>query len=100
MIRLRKAHACLQEGSIIDLHAEGDVFCFGRVLGDELIVSAVNRGEEKRKFQIDLSLIHIDSGYLRVYYGENQNPSPLENGHSTLTLNPKSALVAQFDASP
>lgn len=44
LIRLRRASKALQEGGYQELYARGDVFAFARVLGEEAVVTAVNRG--------------------------------------------------------
>ncbi len=46
LIAFRKAHKVLQRGALVTLYAEGNVYAFARIFGDEVVVAAVNRGEE------------------------------------------------------
>ena len=45
LISLRREHKVLQEGAFLPLYAEKDVYAFARLLEDEVVVVAVNRGD-------------------------------------------------------
>ncbi len=46
LIAFRKEHRVLQQGALVTLYARGDVYAFARVLGEDVVIAAVNRGEE------------------------------------------------------
>ncbi|CAN5884540.1 maltodextrin glucosidase [soil metagenome] len=45
LIKLRRDHKVLQEGAFLSLYAAGDVYAFARLLGKEVVVVVVNRGD-------------------------------------------------------
>ena len=45
LIKLRRDHKVLQEGAFLSLYAVGDVYAFARLLGDDVVLVAVNRGK-------------------------------------------------------
>jgi alpha-glucosidase len=48
LIALRRGSRTLQEGGFAELYARGDVYAFARLLGDDLVVVALNRGPQAR----------------------------------------------------
>ena len=44
LIALRKQSETLQKGAYMPLYAQGDVFAFARVLGNDVIITVLNRG--------------------------------------------------------
>ncbi len=65
LIALRHEHPALRTGTYRTLAAEGDCYVFSRILGEEMMVVAVNSGD--RTVQVRLADMDGDSG--EVLYG-------------------------------
>ncbi|MDN3648741.1 maltodextrin glucosidase [Reinekea marina] len=46
-INIRKTYPALQTGALVDVYADQDCFVYARVLGEQTVLVAVNRGEAK-----------------------------------------------------
>jgi len=66
LIALRHAYPALRTGTYQTLAAEGDCYVFSRVLGDEMVVVAVNVGAQT--VQVRLADLAVANG--QVLYGE------------------------------
>ena len=90
LIRLRLEHKSLQEGAIQTLYAAGDVYAFGRILGEEVVITAVNRGAE---LTVDLPVWRLgleDETLASFLDGEDVT---VQAGELKLTLPPKTSRV-------
>ena len=89
LIGFRKAQEVLQRGALVTLYAEGDVYAFARVLGDEVVIAAVNRGGEVSvplpvwKLGLDdVTLTSLlDSREVEVKEGRLELPLPKHSSH-------------------
>lgn len=61
-IRHRRSSEALQAGALVELHAQGDVYVYARVLAEEQCLVAVNRGEACELSFID-GLIPLGSAW-------------------------------------
>ncbi|HSH77823.1 MAG TPA: glycoside hydrolase family 13 protein [Herpetosiphonaceae bacterium] len=77
-IALRKAHPALRRGAFIPLQAKGDLYVFGRRLGEETLVVALNNGEQPAPVDFYAGP-HLPEGALlrEVWSGANAG---VENG--------------------
>ncbi|MBD3222428.1 maltodextrin glucosidase [bacterium] len=57
LIGLRRDDEVLARGAVAVLHAEGDVFCFARVLGAHVRLVALNRGAGPRRVTLDVGTV-------------------------------------------
>ena len=71
LIAFRKAHEVLQRGALVTLYAEGDVYTFARILNDEVVVTAVNRGEEVN-VMLPLWKLGLDNATLTSFFDEQE----------------------------
>ena len=89
LITLRTSRRVLQEGLLVPLYAEGDVYAFARLLDDEVAVVAVNRGEAA---QVELELSRAGLADERL-----ESPSGgavrVEGGGLRLDLEAKSSRI-------
>ena len=90
LIAFRKAHEVLQQGALVTLYAEGDVYAFARVLGEDIIITAVNRGEE---VHVGLSVwkVGLKNATLTSFF--NGQEVTVEGGRLELHLPKHSSLV-------
>ncbi len=90
LIRFRHEQKALQEGAFVTLYAAGNVFAFGRVLHEEIVVVAVNRGAEA---VVNLPVWRLglkDETLRSLFDGED---ATVHADELTLTLEPKSSQV-------
>ena len=81
LIQLRLEHKVLQEGAFLSLCAEGDVYAFARLLGDAVVIVAINRGDavslelpvwktglsgEKLESAFEAQTVQVEDGVLRL----------------------------------
>jgi alpha-glucosidase len=90
LIALRKARPALQRGALIDLYAKGDVFAFGRLLADEILVTALNRGAQAR-VALPLEAVFITRGQAIDLL--SQETFPIRRGRLVLPLPARSARL-------
>ena len=68
LIALRHAQPALRTGTYKTLAAEGNCYVFSRILGEEMVVVAVNSGD--RTIQVRLADMAVESG--EVLYGDGK----------------------------
>ena len=84
-IRLRRDHAAMRSGKLIDLFVDDETYVFARRLGAETIVVAFNRENKEKQVVIPLGMS------LRPLIGDAS--ARVENGETRLTLPGKSAVA-------
>jgi len=84
-IRLRREHAALRSGKLIDLFVDDETYVFARQLGAETIVVAFNRENKQKQVVIPLELM------LRPLIGDAS--ARVEKGETTLTLPAQTAVA-------
>ncbi|BAY80209.1 alpha amylase catalytic region (plasmid) [Nostoc linckia NIES-25] len=94
LIKLRLSHPALQIGEYQTLYGQGQVYIFARILETEVLVIAVNAGNETAKVSIQPSLSSQPQQVLFIYGSGAANWSD-EPVQATLnfTLAPRSGLI-------
>ncbi|MFE1745045.1 glycoside hydrolase family 13 protein [Coleofasciculus sp. H7-2] len=94
LITLRHTHAALRIGEYQTLYAEGQVYIFARILQAEILVIAVNAGNETAKVSIQLSLSSKPQQVLFTYgFGEANWSDEAAQTSLNFTLAPRSGLI-------
>lgn len=90
LIKLRRNNKVLQEGAFLSLFAGGDIYAFARLLGNEIVIVALNRGEP---VNVDIPIwnLGLQSEVLTSFL-EGVDVK-LESGVLKLELEKKSAVV-------
>ena len=98
LIRLRRESACLQSGSIVDLYAQGDVYCFARFDSDTVWIVAINRGEGVDSLPLaDINLLSATKLSVQALLSSSEVSQLVwdeERAGLLLTLESKGFLVA------
>jgi glycosidase len=84
-IKLRRDHAAMRSGKLIDLFVDDETYVFARQLGEEKIVVAFNRESKQKQVVIPEEMT------LRPLIGEAS--TRVEKGETTLTLPPHTAVA-------
>ena len=91
-IKLRKTHPALRRGTYHRLYAGEDVYAFGRKLGDETLVIALNAATSTRTLTIPVRALGLADGPLSTFWGDAT--AKVSNGLlQELKLAPRSAVV-------
>lgn len=100
MIRLHKFHPCLRRGSLCQLRADYQVIAYGRFLGTDKVVVAVNNSSEPQQLRLQVDLMGIPDGELvrcmesmEDGYNVGALPIPVKDGWLSLDMKPVSAVV-------
>lgn len=92
-IRLRREHAAMRAGKLVDLFYDDESYVFARQLGAETIVIAFNREVKQKKVTIPVGSIGVKDGVmLSSIVGGIQAP-PVVNGQATLSLPAQTAIA-------
>ncbi len=90
LIKLRRDRKVLQEGAFLGLYAEGDVYAFARVLGDDVVLVVINRGDAAN---IELPVWKAGLKDERLESALEPQTLQVEDGVLRLELSAKSSLV-------
>jgi len=97
LIAFRKACRALQEGAFVSLYAEGDVYAFARLLGDEVVITALNRAEPVSVtlpvWKLGLRDETLSSLLEREAPRRDGGKMTVEDGTLTLEMGARSSLV-------
>ncbi|MDZ8027436.1 MAG: glycoside hydrolase family 13 protein [Nostoc sp. DedQUE11] len=94
LIKLRHTHAALRIGKYQILYAQAQVYIFARILEAEILIIAVNAGDETAKVSIQPSLSSQPQQVLFTYNSGNANWSDEATQTSlNFTLAPRSGLI-------
>jgi glycosidase len=88
-IRLRRDHAAMRSGKLIDLFVDDETYVFARQLGAETIVVAFNRENKQKQVMIPVATIGVKE--LRPLIGDTS--ARVEKGEATLTLPAHTAVA-------
>jgi len=92
-IRLRREHAALRSGKLIDLFSDDETYVFARQLGTETVVVAFNRENKSKEINIPVGSIRVKDGVtLKSLIGEAASVRVV-NGEARLTLSPQTAMA-------
>ena len=91
LIRFRREHKVLQEGAFQTLYAAGDVYAFGRILDEEVVIVVVNRGAEAF-INLPVWRLGLKDETLQPLFSEDGEVT-VRAGELKLTLPPKTSRV-------
>ena len=91
-IRLRREHAALRSGRLIDLFFDDDAYVFARQLEKETIVIAINRENKAKQVTIPVGSIGLKDGVMLKGLIGNVS-GRVVNGEAVLTLPAQSAVA-------
>ena len=93
-IALRKAHPALRRGAYRRLLAQGDIYAFGRRLGDEALVIALNASKGTWPLNVSVAGYLEEGARLQGVWGEGH--ARVENGRLVgLLLPARSGVVLE-----
>jgi hypothetical protein len=91
-IRLRREHAALRSGRLIDLYFDDDAYVFARQLDKETIIVAFNRENKAKQVSLPVGPIGLRDGVmLKSLIGDVSGR--VVNGEAMLVLPPQSAIA-------
>jgi len=89
-IRLRREHAALRSGRLIDLYSDDDTYVFARQLGTDTVIVAFNRQAKEKHVVIPASSIGINNN---VMFRSGALTALVTDGALTLTLPAQTAVA-------
>ena len=91
-IRLRRDHAVMRSGKLIDLFVDDETYVFARELGAETIVVAFNRENKLKQVSVPVGVIGVKNGVmLRALIGDVSGR--VDKGEVVLSLPGQSAVA-------
>jgi glycosidase len=94
-IRLRRAHAAIRSGRLIDLFYDDDTYVFARQHGNETVIIALNRQDQLKQVMVPVGTIGLKDGVtLKSVIGDDTG-SRVINGEARLKLPSQSAIAFQ-----
>lgn len=91
-VALRHAHPALRRGTYVRLYAHDGVYAFGRQLGPEVMVIALNAASSPRSVEIPVQALGLREGRLRDVWSETLWPF-VSGTLRGLSLAPRSGVV-------
>jgi glycosidase len=92
LIRLRNRHPALRRGIYRRLYADDAVYAFGRQLGEETLLIAVNTAGQSRTAAIPVDGFFAPDSALEMLYGSSGG-ADIQAGKVQLNLSPRSGVV-------
>ena len=92
-IRLRREHAAMRAGKLIDLFYDDDSYVFARQLGTETIIVAFNRDNKQKQVTIRAESIGLRDGVMLKSLIGRETSSHITNGQAMLALPAQTALA-------
>ncbi len=92
-LRLRREHAAMRSGKMIDLFANDETYVFARQLNDETLIIAINRENKSRQVKVPVGSIGVKDGVtFRTVIGPKEIIRVV-NGEAELILPPQMAVA-------
>lgn len=88
---LRHQHAALRRGRFVHLHDGEKTYAFGRELGDEALLVAVNAGKSPQKAEIPVKDLFADGTALKPLFG--QGDVTVTSGQVTVTIPAQAGVI-------
>ena len=98
LIKRRRQDEVLARGGVAVVHARGDVFCFARVLGDEVRLVALHRGRAATTVELDLSWLAPAATTARDAL--TRGSTVVVDGQLTLNLAPGAVRLLHLEGTP
>ena len=92
-IRLRREHAAMRAGKLIDLFYDDESYIFARQLGAETIIVAFNRDKKQKQVTIPAGTIGLKDGVTLKSLIGRETTSRVNNGEATLALPAQTAIA-------
>ena len=92
-IRLRREHAAIRRGELIDLVFDDDVYVFARKLGDEVVMIGINRAAEAKAISAPLAHFGVDDNVCAVPLLGGGDSVKGANGAISFKLPPHTAVA-------
>jgi hypothetical protein len=100
-LKLRREHAAMRHGRLIDLFSDEDVYAFARAIDEETIVLAFNRAATPKQVTFPAAFINVASPQLLVSLMKKANSlagAVRENGAGTITFAVPARAAVAFKA--
>ncbi len=92
-IRLRREHAAIRSGRLIDLFADDESYVFARQLNDETVIIAINRENKTKQVTIPAGSIELKDGVVLKSLIGAEASSRVLNGEATLNVPAQTAVA-------
>ena len=92
-IRLRREHAAMRAGKLIDLFYDDESYVFARQLSAETIIVAFNREDKQKQVTIPAGSIGLKDGVTLKSLIGGDTSSRITNGVATLALPAQTAIA-------
>jgi neopullulanase len=92
-IALRTAQPALRRGSYHRLYANDGVYVFGRWLGDEKFVIALNASPATKSIDVPISALQLNDGFLSDVWNPSNKTQMVDGLLHQLKLAPRSGIV-------
>jgi len=92
-IGLRREHAAMRAGKLIDLFYDDESYVFARQLGDETIIVAFNRDNKEKQVTIPAGSIGLKDGVTLKSLIGREMTSRISKGEAILALPPQTAIA-------
>ena len=92
-IRLRREHAAMRSGKLIDLFYDDESYIFARQLGGETVIVAFNRDNKQKQVTIPAGSIGLKDGVTLKSLIGRETTSHVTNGEATLALPAQTAIA-------
>ena len=92
-IRLRREHAAIRSGRLIDLFADDESYVFARQLNDETIIIAINRENKPKQVTMPAGSIGLKDGVVLKSLIGAEVSSRVIKGEAELNLLPQTAVA-------
>ncbi|HET6852910.1 MAG TPA: alpha-amylase family glycosyl hydrolase [Pyrinomonadaceae bacterium] len=92
-LRLRREHAAMRSGRMIDLFANDETYVFARQLNDETLIIAINRENRTKQVKVPAGSIGVKDGVTFETVIGPKIISRVVNGEAELVLLPQMALA-------
>jgi cyclomaltodextrinase len=91
LIALRHAHPALRRGRYVRLYADQHSYAYGRQLGDDRLIVAVNASDQPQPVTLPVKALFPDSTRLEAVFGTAS--ATVENGQIKVTIPARDGLV-------
>jgi glycosidase len=92
-IRLRREHAAVRRGELIDLAFNDDLYVYGRKLDSEIIIIGINRAAEAKTVTAPAAYLELADGARGVALLGAKEALAISSGMLSLTLPPRTAVA-------
>ena len=96
-IRLRREHAAMRSGKLIELFVDDETYVFARQLNDETVIIALNRENKAKQVTVPAGSIGVKDGVVLKSLIGVAASSPVVNGEAKLNLPAQTAVAFNID---